>query len=324
LARFELDAIVIYSSTMAQYVPEAFMSRTVVDLVDADSEKWREYASSSPLPISLLYALEFKRLRAYEEAIVARFGQTLMTTKREAALLECEQPSDASRLHVLPNGVDWRRFRPDAFVEPRNALPDSERRFLPDRRIPLLVFTGAMDYKANIDGVRYFVEEIFPSVRACDPNIQFLIVGSKPTRAVRRLAKQPGVVVTGEVRDVRPYIAAATLCVVPLRIARGLQNKVIEAMAMERAVVATPSAVAGLAARADEDVFVAHTAEEFAQSVLRLIGDQRLRERLGKNARRFVQREHNWEPTQRRLADLVESVSATAEPLCRNKSVGTM
>jgi sugar transferase (PEP-CTERM/EpsH1 system associated) len=310
-AKARPDAFVIYSSSMAQYVPEEFAGRTVVDLVDVDSQKWRDYARTTAPPLSWLYRIEADRLFAYERAIAARFAETVVTTGREAALLEDgESAGSGSRIHSLKNGVDWRSFCPDVIREPHQALPAVERHLLPAATAPLLVFTGAMDYRANADGVQYFAREILPLVRSSHPDVRLLIVGSNPSPAVRRLGQEAGIIVTGSVADVRPYLAAATAAVVPLRVARGIQNKVIEAMAMGRAVIATPQAVAGLDVAAGEELLVGGTPEEFAGCVSRVIEDRRLREGLGARARAFVQREHNWEAMLHRFSELVASVAS--------------
>jgi sugar transferase (PEP-CTERM/EpsH1 system associated) len=310
LLEVDFDAVFVYSSTMAQYVPGEFNARTVVDLVDIDSEKWRDYAYRTQPPMSWLYELEAQRLRQYEHAIVMRFAHTILTTKREAALLkDLDEFTRRARLHTITNGIDLQRYQPEAVFAAAD-VPESERRFLADLSTPRLVFTGAMDYYANVEGVRYFANEVFPLIRARTPRVEFLIVGSNPTGEVRRLGDRVGVTVTGSVEDVRPYLATATVCVVPLRIARGVQNKILEAMAAGRAVIATPEAVAGLRVADGEQALIGRAPQELADAVLKLIEDESLRLRLGTQARRFVEEDHDWTPLLERLTDLVESVGA--------------
>jgi sugar transferase (PEP-CTERM/EpsH1 system associated) len=297
VAENDFDAVFVYSSTMAQYAPRDLASRTVVDLVDIDSEKWRDYSLRTEGLKSRLYALEWKRLRRYEYEIVSRFAAAVVTTGREAALLdELDEFTRRARLRVITNGVDLDYFRPG------------------DRRMesfpPRLVFTGAMDYYANVEGVRYFVEEIFPLVRAREPRAEFFIVGSKPTDEVTTLGLRDGVTVTGFVEDVRPYLHSATVCVMPLRIARGVQNKALEAMAAGKAVVATPETVAGLRVVNDEHLLVAGDPRSFAEAVVEVIRDEGLRLRLGNRARVFVEAEHDWKPALQKLTQLVETVGA--------------
>ena len=305
------QVIVVYSSTMAQYVPRGYSNRTVLDMVDVDSEKWRDYGRRLPPPVSWLYRLEGRRLHAYERTIVDRFASTIVTTDREAALLGIAPESQVgTRVKSVRTGVDSAHFQPDAFSIPAEHLPEPERRFLPDLTGPRFVFTGAMDYYANVDAVVYFVDEVLPRVRARIPTAALIIVGSNPSPSVRRLADRPGVTVTGRVMDVRPYLAAATVCIAPLRIARGVQNKILEAMAMERAVVTTQEAAAGLTAVPGRDLLVAGTADDFAEATINLTLDEQLRQRIGKSARTFVEKEHDWKVTLRTFTDIVESVSA--------------
>ena len=167
-----------------------------------------------------------------------------------------------------------------------------------------------MDYFANVDGVCFFAEAVLPLIRRAVPNTEFIIVGSNPARRVRQLAQRPGVSVTGYVVDPAPYLAAATVCVAPLRVARGVQNKLLEAMAMGKAVVATPFAAAGLGLQDGEQVLVGRSAQDLAGAVLQLLHDETLRVMLGARARGFVERRHRWQPLLDRLAQEVELVAS--------------
>jgi sugar transferase (PEP-CTERM/EpsH1 system associated) len=298
VARHDFDAVFVYSSTMAQYVPRELWARTIVDLVDVDSEKWRDYARFAKPPKSWLYELEFERLRRYEHEIVRRFAFTILTTQREASLLdELDEFTRHARLRIITNGVDLDYFQ-----------PDDEGTISPT---PRLVFVGAMDYYANIEGVTWFVEKVFPLIRRTEPRAEFFIVGSNPTTEVERLGQRTGVSVTGLVYDVRPFMRSATAYVVPLRIARGVQNKVLEAMAAGKAIVATPEAVAGLRVSDGKELLVAGTPEEFADATLSLIRQESLRRELSRKSLRFVETEHDWEPLVRSVAELTESVART-------------
>jgi glycosyltransferase involved in cell wall biosynthesis len=171
------------------------------------------------------------------------------------------------------------------------------------------VFVGAMDYFANVEAVRWFANEVFPLIRQEEPQTEFYIVGSNPIAEVKKLAECPGVTVTGTVEDVRPYLHSATTCVVPLRIARGVQNKLLEAMACGKAIVATPEAAAGLRLAHEEQLLLAGSPVEFAAAVVETIRNESLRENLGWRARRFVEAEHNWQPLQQKLAELIENIA---------------
>ncbi len=311
LAEQKFNAIFVYSSAMAQYVPREWQSRTVVDLVDVDSEKWRDYAKRTSLPQTWLYNLEAERLRKFEYGIVSQFANSVLTTKREAALLdELDEFTRRARLRVITNGVDLDYF--DSSPRAVTAGFNSSSKLVgaqPADNAPRLVFTGAMDYFANIEAVEWFVNEIFPLIREQEPQVKFFIAGSNPTKQVKQLAQHPGVTVTGYVEDLRPYLHKATACVVPLRIARGVQNKLLEAMAAGKAIVATPEAAAGLHLTDGEELLTAATPREFADTVLRIIRDQSLRESLGRRARRFVETNHKWTPLLESLVRLLETVA---------------
>lgn len=293
----DFDAVFVYSSTMAQYVPRELASRTVVDMVDVDSEKWRDYAGRTNRLMARLYDLEWKRLRRYEYEIVTRFANTVVTTRREAALLDqLDEFTRRARLRVITNGVDLDYFQPS--TQP------------PDTTSPRLVFIGAMDYFANIEGARYFAEEVFPLIRARESRAKFSIIGANPAAEVKKLARYPGVNVTGFVDDVRPHLREAAVCIVPLRIARGVQNKVLEAMAAGKAVIATSESVAGLRVADGEHLMIADTPERFAGAALEVLRDESLRESLEMRARYYVEAEHDWKPLLQKLVELIEAVGA--------------
>lgn len=293
----DFDAVFVYSSTMTQYVPRELASRTVVDMVDVDSEKWRDYAGRTNRLMARVYDLECKRLRKHEYNIVTRFANTIVTTRREAALLDrLDEFTRRARLRVITNGVDLDYFQPS--VQP------------PDTTSPRLIFMGAMDYFANIEGARYFAEEVFPLIRARESRAKFSIIGANPGTEVKRLARYPGVNVTGFVEDVRPYLREAAVCVAPLRIARGVQNKVLEAMAAGKAIIATSEAVAGLRIAGGEHLIIADTPERFASAALEVIRDDGLRESLETRARYYVEAEHDWKPLLQKMVELVEAVGA--------------
>jgi sugar transferase (PEP-CTERM/EpsH1 system associated) len=315
IAAEDFAAVLVYSSTMAQYAPPALASRTVVDLVDVDSEKWRAYSRGAAWPKSWLYALEGERLRAYEHEIAATYAHTVLTTPREAALLDqLDEFTRHARLRTITNGVDLKHFQPEPWrLSVLDRLPLNERQWFADPAAPRLVFTGALDYYANIEGVRYFVAEAWPLVRDREPRAEFLIVGSNPTDEVKKLAQQPGVIVTGYVEDTRPYLQAATACIAPLRIARGVQNKILEAMAAGKAVAATPEAAAGLNVVDGEHLLLAGGPRKLAEATVRLIREKNLREQLGAAARSFVEAEHDWPPLLQRFAELIEAVGARHE-----------
>lgn len=321
-----IEAFVVYSSTMCQFVPAEFASRTVVDMADVDSEKWQDYAREASFPMSFVYATEGRRLRKYEYEIIRTFAHTSLHTMREIAVLdELDEFTRRTRLHPITNGVNLEKFHPEAFPAfAPEALPENERQFLTDPEAPRIVFTGAMDYFPNAEAVCYFADEIFPQIQQRIANVQFLIVGSDPHPSVVKLTERPGITVTGFVNDVRPYLTAATVCVIPLRIARGVQNKALEAMATGRVVVATPDVITGVQATPGEHLLEARDTQEFLTQTLKVLEDSAFREALEKRARRFVEEEYSWEPLMDRFAQLVESVQPDKgqdrQPLVRMRS----
>ncbi len=245
-----------FSSAMAQFMP-AGLSRRVLDMVDVDSDKWTQYAPTQRWPLSWVYAREGRKLAEWEAQAAQDFDATLLVSEDEAALLQQRVPQARNRIGAFENGVDADYFSPARDYP--NPYPSD---------VQGVVFTGAMDYWPNVDAVTWFAERIFPAVREAVPGAQFTIVGSHPGGAVQELARQPGVVVTGGVPDVRPWLAHAACAVAPLRIARGVQNKVLEAMAMARPVVASAQAAEGIRAEAGRDYLLAQGEADFARAVV--------------------------------------------------------
>jgi sugar transferase (PEP-CTERM/EpsH1 system associated) len=221
-ARVRLGASVIYSGAMAPYAPPGVPF--VLDLVDVDSEKWLQYARTR-FP-GFAYRIEGQRLRAIEKDYALRSRRTFLSTRQELELFRGFAPEAPAE--CMENGVDFEHF------DPARAIADDA---LGGRKF--LAFVGVMDYFPNSDGVCRFASEVFPGLRRRDPQLEFFVVGRNPTPAVARLAKQDGITVTGSVDDVRPYLAAARAVVAPLEIARGIQNKVLEALAMGKRVFAS-------------------------------------------------------------------------------------
>jgi sugar transferase (PEP-CTERM/EpsH1 system associated) len=295
VSKNDFDAVFVCSSPMAQYVPRELVSRAVVDMADVDSERRRDCAGGANPLMSWIHSLEWKRLREYEYKIISSIAKTVVTTRREAALLDrIDEFTRRARLQTISNGVDLDYFQPSSQS--------------PDTISPRLVFVGAMDHFANVEGARYFAEEVFPLIRSRESRAKFSIIGANPTDEVKKLARYPGVIVTGEAPDARPYLREATLCVVPLRIARGAQNEILEVMAAGKAVIASPEAVAGLRVIDGEQLIIADSARRFADAALEVTRNARLRESLETQARHFVEDKHDWKPLLQRLVELVEAV----------------
>jgi len=291
-----ISRMVFFSSPMAQYAPSNGVEvQKVVDFVDVDSEKWRQYAERHTWPMSWLYRREGERLLDFERGVASSADASVFVTRDEAELFRSRSRLEDTAIHSVMNGVDTDYFSPD---RPR------EDPYAPGG--PVVVFTGMMDYWANVDAVTWFSTEGFPSIRKAIEGARFFIVGARPSRRVERLASRAGIEVTGAVRDVRPYLAHAEAAVAPLRVARGVQNKVLEAMAMARPVVATSAALEGLdlpgTLRRGGD-----TPEDFASAVVALLRSPQERRNIGALGRTWVQENHDWARTLRPVLDLIEN-----------------
>jgi sugar transferase (PEP-CTERM/EpsH1 system associated) len=280
----------------------------VADLVDRESEKWRQYADHHRGPKRWLYGLEGRRLARAEVALTQSLDAVVLCAPREAADLRRRTGVLGERVAVVGNGVDLGYFDPQAVP----GGPDT-----PTADAPLLVFTGMMDYWANIDGVSWFAHEVLPRLQSRRPGIRFAIVGARPTPEVGRLARRPGITVTGRVPDVRPWLAAATVVVAPLRIARGIQNKVLEAMAMARPVVATSAALAGIEAEPGSDLVAADDPDTFATAIDLLLMSETRRRQLGLRARQVVEQRYAWPARLRALDELLIRYPGAQIPACK-------
>ncbi len=293
VARHCIRRTLVFSSAMAQFVPPAMPGRRVIDFVDIDSDKWQQYAAKKSWPMSWLYGREARCLLAHERAVAQGFEASLFVSQAEATLFRQMAPESAAKVGHFNNGVDTDYFSPErAYANPFAA------------REQAIVFTGAMDYWPNVDAVQWFARDVMPGVIAGNPDARFCIVGSRPTDAVQQLATLPGVQVTGSVPDVRPYLAHARVAVAPLRIARGIQNKVLEAMAMARPVVVSPQALEGIAAEPGHELLLASDATQYVSAVLSALaldGSD-----LGTAARHKVQVRYGWEANLAKVNDLLE------------------
>lgn len=282
-ARVGFDAVVVFSGVMAQYTRGLRGVKTLVDFVDVDSAKWRDYAPEHAWPMSWLYRREFRHLLGFEQRVAREAQCSFFVTDNEVALFRELSPGPPLRLAALGNGVDADFFAPD----PARANPFAAG------ELPL-VFTGAMDYWPNVDAVTWFVAEMLPALRERFPALRFHIVGRSPTPAVQALAGAH-VNVTGTVPDVRPYLQHAAAVVAPLRLARGLQNKVLEAMAMARPVVAAATCVKAITAAPQPGLSAAEEAADYVGLLARVLADRAAADAAGRCAREFVLGAYSWD-----------------------------
>ena len=265
------DLAVVDCSSMAQYVLGVKKPK-IIDFVDVDSDKWNMYSQNSTFPKSLLYKREYEQLRDFEASLVREFDASIVISDHERSFLP-----NANRLFVVRNGIDLEFFQPCEAGS-----------------LPTLIFTGAMNYFPNIDGVLFFKEKVFPLLREEIPSVKFVIGGMDPSPAIKQLASND-TIVTGLVPDMREYLGPASVCVVPLRIAKGIQNKVLEAMAMGVPVVATTLANQGINARNRKEIMIADDPGDFAQAVVELLKNKDMRLSMANCARRFVEEHFTWE-----------------------------
>jgi sugar transferase (PEP-CTERM/EpsH1 system associated) len=283
LASGRIGTVFAFSGQMAQFVPDGARARFVMDFGDVDSAKFEAYGAGGGA-MGPVHRREGRKLAAFERAVAERADVSLFVSDAEADLFRRRSGLESADIRSLQNGVDLDYFDPGA------RFPKL------DERGPLIVFTGQMDYAPNIDAVRWFAGEVMPRL----PEARFAIVGRKPPAAVRRLAGSR-TIVTGAVPDVRSWLAAADVVAAPLRIARGIQNKVLEAMAMARPVVASPAAFEGIEAEPGLHLLVADSAEAQAEAIKGLLDDRRRAQAMGQAARRRIEQAYRWET---RLAPL--------------------
>lgn len=287
LARQRFDMIVVHCSSVGHYVEQVQDMPKLIDYCDVDSQKWRDYARFKPWPLSAGYWWEAVRMERVEQRLAGRFNAVTVATRGEAELLASLGVNGS--IDWVPNGVDIDYFRPSA-----------------DDYDPHLVsFVGRMDYFPNEQCMVDFCADVLPKLRARCPQLHLQIVGAYPTRRVRRLARLPGVTVTGAVVDVRPYVTRSALTVAPLTIARGTQNKILESMAMGVPVVASTVAAAGVDAVSDEHLLVADDAQGFCDAILRIVQDPGERRRLAEAGRARAESHYVWEAAMQRFDAVV-------------------
>lgn len=283
--------IFVSSTPMYQFVPpSAGPAARVIHYHDLDSDKWRQYAETTPWPMSAIYRRESVTLLEYERQIARDADAGFFVTPSEAELFRRLAPESSRKIFWPGHGLDHDYYsRSNAFDNPYPAGAKT------------VLFVGVLDYWPNEDAAIWYATSIHAKVRAAFPDVRFYVVGMNPTRRVRELETLAGVTVTGEVPDVRPWFQHASVVVAPLRIARGIQNKVLQAMAMERPVVMSRMLASSLSARDGEDVVLAGTSDEFAAGIASLLGDERAARAMGQRARARILSDYSWQRTMDRM-----------------------
>jgi sugar transferase (PEP-CTERM/EpsH1 system associated) len=296
-ARDPFDLIMVHCAFVAHYITHLRDTPKIMDFGDFDSQKWRDYARYKPIPLSWGYALEARKLEREEARIARQFDLCTATTRAEWETLEAMGTATAT--DWFPNGVDAEYFAP------------ADRPYDPDR----IVFVGRMDYYPNQQCMFEFCAKVMPRLRERRPATTLAIVGADPTPAVRELGRLPGVMVTGSVPDVRPYLHDAALMVAPLNIARGTQNKILEGMAAGVPVVSSVVAAGGVDARAPDHLLTAATPAAYVDAILRVLDDPSERTRLSRAGRARMLSHHAWPQSMRRLDGIVERCLSRRRPV---------
>lgn len=306
LASGRISHIYCFSSQMAQYVPPTFAGQFIMDFVDVDSAKFESYATDGNALMRPMYKREGRLLAVFEREVADSADFSVFVSEAEAALFR--KRSGAQNVHAVGNGIDTGLYDPAAAFKTLH----------PPYADPLIIFTGQMDYRPNVEAVTAFATDTMPIIRASNPEATFAIVGRNPTADVRALSALPGVQVTGAVDDVRSWLAAADVVVAPLRTARGIQNKILEAMAMAKPVVASPQAAEGINAQPGSHFFVEQDAAKEAARVCALLNAPAQMQSIGQVARAHVVAHYSWQtqlaPLDALLNDSVKTVRSAVAP----------
>jgi len=308
----KIDAVIVFCSSMAEYIFKTPLFRKnrlggiklIMDYIDLDSDKWLQYSKYAKFPFNWIFKIENKRLFKYEIKINRSFQHSIFVSNREINIFKTLY-REAINTQVISNGVDYDYFSPKSTLYTDLEINKPDKLNEPNK--PVLLFTGVMDYFANEDGVKWFCHKIFPKIRSVFPSAEFYIVGNRPSNIVWNLSKIDGVTVTGYVADIRDYYWKATVCVIPLRIARGLQNKVLEAMATGNTVVATTNASAGIVCNKNVDIAIADDEQKFADEVIDLLKDAYRRKKMGEHAVKNIRKNYSWETNLKAFDDILQS-----------------
>ncbi|HTJ89164.1 MAG TPA: TIGR03087 family PEP-CTERM/XrtA system glycosyltransferase [Acidocella sp.] len=287
----DIAQVFVFSSTMAPYAELLPKVPKLLDMVDVDSEKFSSYSKSSKFPFNLVWSREGRTLLNFERSLIGKFDRTIFASQAEKLRFDALAPESVANTDWVTNGVDTAYFSPElGFTSPFDSRP-------------AIVFTGTMDYRPNIEAVLWFSKHVLPALGRHKKGPVFYIVGANPSPEVRELAAQNNIVVTGKVTDVRPYLAHASVSVAPLRIGRGIQNKVLEAMAMARPVVVSTEALTGIDATPGYDLIVADNAPDMVKAISDVLDLKH--GQLGRNARRTIYEIYSWPAALSRLDDML-------------------
>lgn len=284
LEKHSFDLIFLYSAATYSFLPDDTQHIPILtDFVDVDSEKWRAYSNSSKWPMSWVYRREAETLSRFEAKVASKSAHSILVSNDEARLMEerlCERNIEAA-VQGIPNGVDTHVFTPENYDAPAVG-----------HRI---IFTGAMDYAPNVEAVVWFADNVFEALKQKVEHVEFIVAGRPVAPAVERLGRRDDIDVLGGVDDMAAEIAAADIVIAPLQTARGIQNKVLEGMAMAKPVVCTRAANEGINAEHGVTALLSDSPVEFVQAISSLLDSASMRRSIGNAARDFVDRKFSWE-----------------------------
>ncbi len=298
LSSQEIDVIFCSASSVSEYI---FRSKTyprlkplpklIMDFMDVDSDKWAQYEKSHQWPLSAIYARESRLIAAAEANIVKTFEHCLLITQTEVDLFQTIH-GNVKNLIAIENGLDTNTFYP-----PTNLRQTTD---------PYFLFAGVMDYAPNIDAVMWFIDLVWPDVKKKWPNAKFCIAGMNPSEKIKKLRLKEGIEVTGFVDDIKPFFDKTNIFIAPFRIARGVQNKVLQAFACGLPVIATSMGAEGIRYNADKDILLAGTPEQFINRIEQLISDKKFYDCISNNALKNIVNNYSWESILQPLKTLLK------------------
>lgn len=294
-----VDAIICSASSMAEYIFKSKVLPTldnspllIMDFMDVDSDKWGQYQQSSSFPMNRVYAREQQLLSLYEKQIVKQFDANYLIAQAEVTLFN-QKVIKSDKVHVMGNGLDTSVFYPPE-VRAQNTTP-------------VFLFTGVMDYKPNEDAVIWFVKTCWPAIIRQHPKAKFVIAGMSPSTDIKQLANDQSIEVTGFVEDILPYYHQADIFVAPFRLARGVQNKVLQAFACALPVISTPMGAEGILCQTDRDILLATTPDEFIAQTNQLIAHPELAQSISHSALQIIKQYYSWQSQLQPLINLLDS-----------------
>jgi len=299
------DVLYCTSSAMARYVfsPLIFQAikrmnvRLVMDFMDLDSQKWREYSEIKPWPKSAIYAREARLVADLEEQVLKTFDASIFVSGEEKELIE----KSTSTTHVVANGVDLEKFYPTK----EESSGKATLKGIANKNAPVFLFSGVMDYFPNEQAVEWFAKEVWPQVKANYPDAEFIIAGMRPSKKIRVLGKSDGITVTGFVEDMLPYYHRADIFVAPFQIARGLQNKILQAMACELPVISTSKGATGISTAPGQHLLIAESPKDFINAIDRLLEDKTLYQKLQVTGMQLIRQSFSWRAQNAILASIL-------------------